>query len=331
MNEVRRSIAEEVAKIPRPTDGAPGRDGESVSLADLSGEIIKAATTAVAALPRPEKGDPGRDVDMDAITKAVEELVSEKVGDIADHLSALHECAMDDLQQQKAAAVESLAMTVSAEVAKALAAQSVPTIDPADIEAAAQRVMASMPPPKDGAPGKDVDMTEVMKAIEVLVAEIPHAKDGAPGKDGTSVTVEDIEPLLEAAQAKWALDMERRAADMLHQAIQHAVDNMPVAKDGKDGKDGRDALPFEGLRGEFDHEKSVMIFTYTVGGVEGTVEVPVGVPIDRGIFRTAHMYARGSFVTYGGGMWSAQRDTDRTPGTPDSGWRLAVKSPRGKG
>jgi len=49
---------------------------------------------------------------------------------------------------------------------------------------------------------------------------------------------------------------------------------------------------------------------------------------DAGVFRCGRNYTKGTACTHSGSLWIAQRDTGSKPGTPDCGWRLAVKSGR---
>ena len=49
---------------------------------------------------------------------------------------------------------------------------------------------------------------------------------------------------------------------------------------------------------------------------------------DCGVFRSGRKYSKGTACTHDGSLWIAQRDTDAKPGTPDCGWRLAVKAGR---
>lgn len=72
---------------------------------------------------------------------------------------------------------------------------------------------------------------ELHKFIDGLVAryvgEIPKPKDGEPGKDGASVTVEDVLPVVRAA--------ETELKDLIVARIEEAVKAIPVPKNGKDG------------------------------------------------------------------------------------------------
>ncbi len=48
----------------------------------------------------------------------------------------------------------------------------------------------------------------------------------------------------------------------------------------------------------------------------------------KGVWRGGESYPAGCFCTDRGGMWFAQRQTDRRPGDGDSGWVLAIKAGR---
>jgi hypothetical protein len=48
----------------------------------------------------------------------------------------------------------------------------------------------------------------------------------------------------------------------------------------------------------------------------------------RGTFRKGQAYARGSAVTFDGSLWIAVESYPRTPGEPNSGWKLACKRGR---
>lgn len=47
-----------------------------------------------------------------------------------------------------------------------------------------------------------------------------------------------------------------------------------------------------------------------------------------GIHESGKAYRRNVAVTYGGSLFISERETSARPGTPDSGWRLAVKKGR---
>jgi integrin beta 3 len=51
----------------------------------------------------------------------------------------------------------------------------------------------------------------------------------------------------------------------------------------------------------------------------------LGMPVDRGIYRSGMSAKAGDGVTYGGSYWIAKQDTDESPTGPSHHWRLAVK------
>lgn len=87
-----------------------------------------------------------------------------------------------------------------------------------------------------------LDPNEFGKSMAAIVREVTNpllrrieeiesrstipGKDGEPGKDGTSVTIEDVAPLIDIA-------------------VRKAFEEMPKPKDGEPGKDGHDAEPID--------------------------------------------------------------------------------------
>jgi hypothetical protein len=102
---------------------------------------------------------------------------------------------------------------------------------------------ARLPAPADGQDGKSVTIEEVTPVVEQAVqratdqassrleasvratvgAAMAALPEPTPGKDGTSVTPEDVRPLLD-------------------ELVRSAVGALPAAADGKDGRDGRDGM-----------------------------------------------------------------------------------------
>ena len=219
---------------------------------------------------------------------------------------------------------------------------------------AAQKAVADIPSPKDGADGKSVTLEDVRPLIEDAIKAIPPPKDGRDGKDGSSVTLDDVLPTLredvqkaialmpvpkdgvdgmdgadgksvsvddlrqmfEAEQAKWALDFERRAQDVL----QKAIDKMPAPKDGKDG------LGFDDLTVEDDGDGNVILKFQRDGMVK---EFALHFPRFKycGVW-TDQAYREGDGATFGGSLWLAKKDNpEGKPGQSDD-WQLAVKKGR---
>jgi collagen type III alpha len=144
---------------------------------------------------------------------------------------------------------------------------------------------------------------------------------GDPGRDGTSITIEDVKGMLEAAQATWALEFERRAGDQLSRFL----DRIERPKDGTNGQDG---LGFDEITVEHDGER-----TFTFVGRRGDVVKQLGrgvvpVVLDRGVWKSGRSYEKGDGVTWGGAFWIAQKETTAKPGEDGprvDDWRLAVK------
>ena len=148
-------------------------------------------------------------------------------------------------------------------------------------------------------------------------------RDGADGKDGDSVSVDDVERMVESKVSGWALDFERRAQGVL----ERAVDRIPRPADGKDGRDGVDGLGFDDLSVDHDGERRIAL-KFTRAGIckEFAVELPV--VLDRGVYKPDSEYQKGDAVTWGGSLWIAQKDGPASKPGEDSGWRLAVKKGR---
>lgn len=169
-----------------------------------------------------------------------------------------------------------------------------------------KRLFDALPVPKDGHDGKD-------------------GEPGRDGADGKSVTVEEVQELLvtvnEATFAKWALEFERRAVDMM----ERAVERLPKPANGKDGLDG---FGFDDLSVEHDGTGGVTLrFVRGEHAKEFSLQLPVF--IDRGVWRedTAD-YRKGDGVTFGGSFYIAQKELPAGKPGESGDWRLAVKKGR---
>lgn len=161
------------------------------------------------------------------------------------------------------------------------------------------------------------EVPDVRAAVAEAVAALPPPERGAPGDPGRSVEPAEVERMLEGIFGRWALEFERRAADVLAKV----VERMPVPKDGKDG------LSADDFEVTHDGERT-LTFALKRGPIakEWTVELPV--VLDRGTYTEGREYKTGDGVTWAGSFWIAQRATGHKPEGADSGWRLAVKRGR---
>ena len=192
---------------------------------------------------------------------------------------------------------------------------------------------------RDGVDGKSVTLDDVApmiaEAVAKAVAAIPapangkdgkDGSDGLPGKDGqdgASVSVEDVERMVEGKVAGWALDFERRAQGVL----ERAVDRIPKPADGKDGCDGVDGLGFDDLSIEHDGERRISL-KFSRGDICKAFAVDLPVVLDRGVYKPDGEYQKGDAVTWGGSLWIAQKDGPESKPGEDGSWRLAVKKGR---
>ena len=192
---------------------------------------------------------------------------------------------------------------------------------------------------QDGEDGQSITLDDVApmiaEAVAKAVAAIPapangkdgkDGSDGLPGKDGqdgASVSVEDVERMVECKVAGWALDFERRAQGVL----ERAVDRIQKPADGKDGRNGVDGLGFDDLSVEYDGERRIAL-KFSRGDICKQFAVDIPVVLDRGVYKPDSEYQKGDAVTWGGSLWIAQKDGPESKPGEDGGWRLAVKKGR---
>lgn len=116
------------------------------------------------------------------------------------------------LRQQLAASVEERAVSKHglkvdvAEVAAGMVRRAV--------EEEIQRVVASIPKPKDGADGKSLDAaelaTQIAEAAARILAALPPPRDGRDGKDGTNgKDGKDGKDAIPLKRTAWAFDVLR--------------------------------------------------------------------------------------------------------------------------
>jgi len=111
-----------------------------------------------------------------------------------------------------------------------------------NLESIAKQAAALIPAPKDGEAGRDADMEALKAHLDELVKAIPVPQDG------TSVTAEDVTPMIREEVAKAvaeippAKDGESITADdvrpMLTELVDSAVKSLPPAEAGKDADMG---------------------------------------------------------------------------------------------
>lgn len=329
VEDVRPLLEQMVAAIPRPKDGAPGRDGvdgKSVTPDEVRALVGEMGPELANLIPIPKDGAPG---ERGADGAAGRDGVDGKDGQPG-----------RDGMDGKSVSVEEVQTMVDAAVTRAVAALPTPkdgrdgkdgapgapgrdgidgkSIDPEEVRSVVDDLVrehvALIPKAKDGEPGprgepgrdgKDADIATVREivsiAVKAAVADIPVPKDGAPGRDADPVDMRAIEAEIESR-------------------VRRAVDAMPRPKDGEDG------LGFDDFALDLKDDGRTLVFRFTGGGREKTFEIVAPWQIYRGVWKAGD-FTHGDVVTYGGSQWVAKRDTQQTPGTGDD-WVLCVK--RGK-
>jgi hypothetical protein len=172
-------------------------------------------------------------------------------------------------------------------------------------------------------------IVERLKALELRpVPDMPmipaKGEKGDPGEPGRDAVVsyddivKAVEEVHERIVPKYILDLERRGTD----AIQRAIDRLPVPKDGKDGID---ALGFDDLESDYDGDRTLTLrFVRGAQKKEFTYRLPL--VIDRGYHRKLNKYEKGDAVTHDGTLWIALKSTDLTPSiAAKQDWRIAAR------
>lgn len=316
------AVGKAVAAIQIPKDGRDGVDGKSIDAAEVKALVAEAV--AVAAVPAPKDGRDGKDADP----IAVKALVSEAVAAVP---------VAKDGKDADMAAVQGL------------------------VDAAVTKAMGSIQAPRDGKDGKDGRDIDPASLEFIVSAYVEKSVSGLPKpQDGTSVTVEDVGPLVTAEVAK-AVSAIPKAADGVGVAdaiISRDGDLVLTFSDGrtksvgavvganadpaetarviaeqiaafprpKDGQNGKDGYGFDDMDLVITDEKSLLRFTRADRTDVKEFELPL--MLDRGIYKPGVRYRKGSTVTAQGALWIAQAETSDRPGDGATAWRLAVKKGR---
>lgn len=172
-----------------------------------------------------------------------------------------------------------------------------------------------------------------------------HGRDGQDGKDGRDAVVsyddilKAVEETHERLVAKHILDLERRGMD----AIQRAIDKLPVPKDGKDGlngKDGRDAIDgkdgkdglngkdgvgVESLTREYDPASHEIVERWAAGSITKELRYPAGGLRPGGYWKEGTKALSGQAWTKDGVLWIAIRDTSDVPSRNSADWFIGAR------
>jgi hypothetical protein len=163
---------------------------------------------------------------------------------------------------------------------------------------------------KDGAPGEPGPMG-------------PAGDRGEPGPQGLPG---DVGPA--GAQGEKGMD-GRDGLPGVPGATGEKGLNGSDGKDGRDGVNGTNGLGIDEMEFADDGDGRLVARWVREGVTVKEVRLP-GI-YDRGVYQVGVDYLKGDAVSYGGGIWIAQKQNAVKPGanSPDhSAWRLAVKPGR---
>lgn len=320
------------ALIPKPEDGKDGSPGQPGKDAEVDLDAL--AKKAAELIPKPENGKDA-DVDLDALALKAAELVTVPAPTID----------MALLAKQAAALIPTPKNGKDADV---------------DLEALAKKAAEFVPKPEKGEKGQDATVDEAM--LTALVEQhVTKAVSALPRpENGTSVTVDDVAPLI-AAQVQKAVAAVPPARDGVGvvDTLQDRDGHLRIVlsdgqtKDvgkisGRDGEPGKDIdpvavkamiveevakipIPKDGKDGagfpEMDTSEDEFGRPTLVWPNGKSVRLPS--IIDRGVWRQDNTYLKWDGVSYGGSFFIAQVEhPTSTPETNSKEWRLAVKRGR---
>lgn len=345
--DLRARAAEDEARIVKFVDG----------LKSTAEERLNAAVSAIEALPVPKDGT---SVTVDDVTPLIERMI----GDQFDRMNQRSLAAIDEAVAALPAAKDGTSVTVDdvAPMLQSLVEERVAVVE-ADALAKVRAAVEAIPTPKDGVSVTVDDVTplleraiagriseltertvqdfqsakidldlhvgkieeEVRQIAEASAAQVISRFEAIPvPKDGTSVTVEDVAPLIE--------DLVGKATAPLSEAIRGELDAaikaIPVPKDGT-SVTAEDVSPMvERLVGERIEaagiaeavKDAVDAIPRPKDGLDGRIDRAT--PWEPGVH-----YAR-QIRTHAGGTWQALQDTATEP--PHADWQcLAAPGAQG--
>ncbi|MCJ2370159.1 phage portal protein [Pseudomonas sp. RGM 3321] len=322
--QIQRTIAEEVAKIPRPADGV------SVTVDDVLPLIEEQVKTALASMPVPKDG---KDADQEQIHKTIAEEVA-KIPRPADGVSVTVDDVLPLIEEQVKTALASMPVpkdgkdadqeqihrTIAEEVAKIPKPADGVSVTVDDvlplIEQQVSAAVAAIPLPRDGE-SVSIEQVQVLvdKAVASALAGIDPPKDGEPGRDAAHIEIgPGIDPEKSYPRGSYAKHLgglwrsfETTSGMRGWECIVDGVASLSVEQDG---------------------ERGFKAVAQLSSGKTEEKALTLPVMIYRGVFSGAP-HVPGDTVTWGGSLWHCDEATSDKPGELNSkGWRLAVKKGR---
>lgn len=183
----------ELATMPMPQNGKDGQDGTSVTLDDVAPLVKTLVADAVAALPAPKDGAPGESVDLVALAENLDTLAAKHVASALADFPVPKDGQSVTVEDVAPLIASEVQKAVAALPVPKDGKDGVGLTGAFQSREGTLIITLSDGSTKDVGPivGRDVDMVEVTRQIREAIAAIPVPKDGRDGLDG--VGFDDLE------------------------------------------------------------------------------------------------------------------------------------------
>lgn len=385
ISDVMKQLQDRLESLPKPENGKDGRDGEpgkDVDYTFVKSLIDEQVETKVRQLPPPRDGKDGADgksaaIDYDKVTEVLNGLIGQYfMAYPVKHGADGKDGAPADLSVVQTMIAETIKKEIDGQKELGLLADFDECAE--NCTGQIQRAIEALPVPqngRDGADGKDavVDWDKVAVEVNERVLSyfeanpVRDGEDGAPGKDGTSVTIDQLIPVVADAVSKSVAGLPKPphvtgsvidrdgvlnlmhsdgtsvkvglvvgrdgtspSLEQIREMVKSAAAELPRPKDGADGKDGRDGIGFEDIRFEqIDTRNARLVVTNPDGSKSKEFSLILVGQDYRGMYDESAEYVRGDRVTLGGSEWHCNVPCKGVrPVTDDENWSLAVRRGR---
>jgi len=180
---------------------------------------------------------------------------------------------------------------------------------------------------------------KTVPSIEMVRNEVARTVAAIP-PSSAKLDMEEVRLILDAAIARYELDVERRVSARVESVLASHTARIPVdgkqgppgapGKDGKDGVDGingKDGAGIEAFDVETEDSGRFLVVRITFGGQTYEKRLQLGTVIYRGVYSNGMKAMMGDSVTFGGNYWTAMEDTEDKPGDSPA-WKLVVRRGR---
>jgi hypothetical protein len=283
------------------------------------GERLSTLEQSVSAMPIPkdgEKGEPGQDGKSITVADVQEFIVAEIERQVAERVKLI---PVPENGKDGRDGVDGKDGANGIDGQKGADGLSVTLDDVLPvIRAAVAEEVKALPPAKDGKNGLDGtngkdgrDGIDGAKGMDGL--------DGRDGKEGRHALQIQIQPSIDQnesyargtfAMYKGGVIMASRSTDPITDSVERAGWDVVW--------NGVDVAQFVTQ----DNQRQALRITTTKGQ---TLSAELPGLVYRGVYREGEDYIKGDSATWAGSCWIAESNTKAKPGTPDSGWILAVK------